>query len=175
VANFVTLIGTIFGERLLYLPSAFLLAAAGAGVWRLALPRGMVVAAVALLTAAWAVRSFSYASQWNDRLEFYRESLWAQPKSVRLYELLFSEYRKREDWEAARRVAERCVRQVPHAYEGYLLLGEAAVELGDLAEAKSALRAAYDRRAGDESRRLAGMITQREEELREEDLRPPPD
>jgi protein O-mannosyl-transferase len=170
VANFATLIGTIFGERLLYMPSAFLLAAAGAGVWRFGLPRGVVVGALALLTAAWAVRSFTYARQWNHRLEFYRESLWSQPKSVRLHELLFSEYRGREEWDAARGVAERCVRQVPHAYEGYLLLGEAAAEQGDLASARSALFAAFERGAGDESRRLAGIITQRED-----DLRPPPD
>ena len=77
---------------------------------------------------------------------------------------------KREDWETARRVAERCVRQVPHAYEGYLLLGEAALEQGDIPAARRALLDAFNRGAGDDSRRLAELIKKREDELR-----PPPD
>ena len=46
VSNSVMLIGTIFGERLMYMPSAFLAPAAGAAVWRFGLPRGVVVAAL---------------------------------------------------------------------------------------------------------------------------------
>src|SRR5213079_3259134 len=76
-ANFLTLIGTIFAERLLYLPSAFLLILVGLAAARL--PRRATVAAMAALLALGSLRTFTYARSWNDRLSFYEAALRTQP------------------------------------------------------------------------------------------------
>ncbi|MBV8780299.1 MAG: hypothetical protein JO353_02775 [Phycisphaerae bacterium] len=82
VGNFVVLIGTIFGERLLYLPSAFLCIFLGDLAAR-SLQRIMV--GLLVFIAVWGgLRSNMYARQWNDRLAFYQSQLIAQPLSPRL-------------------------------------------------------------------------------------------
>src|SRR5581483_9668598 len=88
-ANFLTLIGTIFAERLLYLPSAFFLVLVGLGAARL--PRGATVAAMALLLSMASLRTMTYARGWNDRLAFYEASLRDQPQSIQLYILAANE------------------------------------------------------------------------------------
>jgi hypothetical protein len=82
VGNIISLIGTNFGERLMYLPSAFLAIAAGIGLMRL--PKALVVVIMTIAIVLGSVRTMTYASRWNDRLRFYEESSADQPKSVRL-------------------------------------------------------------------------------------------
>ena len=102
VANVLTLIGTIFAERLLYLPSAFFVMLIGIGAARV--PARAVAPALVVLLALGSLRTFSYARRWNDRLAFYEASLREQPRSIQLYLLLSSDARVRGDLDLAERV-----------------------------------------------------------------------
>jgi hypothetical protein len=86
VGNIVTLIGTNFAERLMYLPSAFLAIAAAIALMRLPKTAVVVIAMIAIVLGS--IRTFTYARQWNDRLRFYELCSNAQPKSVRLHMLV---------------------------------------------------------------------------------------
>src|SRR5258706_6067372 len=85
VAN-VKLIGVVFGERLLYLPSAFVLILVAMALARL--PRRAMTVVVTILLITWSVRTVTYAARWNDLLTFYRRSIEENPKSARLRVLL---------------------------------------------------------------------------------------
>jgi hypothetical protein len=113
VGNIVTLIGTNFGERLMYLPSAFVLMIVAVVLRKL--PRhACAFVTVALLICA-SVRTVTAARNWNHPLDLYRASLSAQPKSVQAHLLLAEEYRHRGDFTDARStLAEACAQ-----YPGY--------------------------------------------------------
>ena len=101
IGNIVALIGTIFAERLMYLPSAFV-----AMLLAVALSRISIKIAAPLLSvviALYALRSITYAAAWNDRLSFYDISLREQPDSIRLHILLANEYRLRGQFDEAAR------------------------------------------------------------------------
>ena len=111
VANLLTLIGTIFAERLMYLPSAFFLMLVGFGAARL--PRGAVVGAVAVLLALASVRTVTYSIRWNDRLALYEASAREQPRSVQIHLLLSSEARLRGQLDLAERAIAEARRMAP--------------------------------------------------------------
>jgi tetratricopeptide (TPR) repeat protein len=86
-------VGTIFGERLLYLPSVALsLAAAAVGARLLADPRRAVRRATAAAALACAVllggRTVAYASVWSDEVSLFREAVRAVPGSAKAHALL---------------------------------------------------------------------------------------
>jgi hypothetical protein len=93
-SNFIV-IGTDFGERLMYLPSVFFLILAAmvlasfAPIWR--------TAAVVVILGLCCARTFSYVARWNDRDSFYVYSLREQPRSIQLHMLVgfcaYEEYR----------------------------------------------------------------------------------
>ena len=86
VGNIISLIGTNFAERLMYLPSAFLVIAAGIAIARL--PTALVIAITTIVLLFGSVRTFTYAAEWNDRLRFYEIASGEQPRSVRLHMLV---------------------------------------------------------------------------------------
>lgn len=111
VANALTLIGTIFGERLMYLPSAFFLVLVGLGAARL--PRRAVVPVVAVLLMLASLRTFTYARRWNDRLAFYEASFREQPRSVQICLLLSSDARVRGRLDLAEQAIAEARRMAP--------------------------------------------------------------
>lgn len=132
VANALTLIGTIFNERLMYLPSAFLLVLVGIGTQRLpnrATPAAAVALAVLVVLAS--VKTFSYARRWNDVLAFYEASLREQPRSVQLYLLLAGEYRDRGDLERSEQVLAEARRVAPDYWLIYNYSALTALARGD--------------------------------------------
>jgi hypothetical protein len=86
VGNIVSLIGTNFGERLMYLPSMFLCVAAGFALMRL--PRKVMLVFATIAIGLGSVRTVTYAREWNHRLRFYEISSQRQPMSVRLHMLV---------------------------------------------------------------------------------------
>jgi hypothetical protein len=101
LASNVITIGTVFGERLMYLPSVFLCILAAIGLARLR-PAARWVA-VAIIVAAFCVRTETYARRWNDREAFYAYSVRVQPKSSQLHVLLGDELERRGDLDGAYR------------------------------------------------------------------------
>jgi hypothetical protein len=130
VSNFLTLIGTIFAERLMYLPSAFFLVLVGIGAARL--PRRAVAPALAVLLALASVRTFTYARRWNDRLGFYRSSLAEQPESVQLYLLASMEAKERGRLDLAEGVIAEARRRAPDHWLVYNYSALIALDRGEL-------------------------------------------
>ncbi len=91
ISNSLTLIGTLFGERLIFLPTAFLCIALAQLVTR-CLPTFTAAFAVFIALTGHSFRTVTYAIQWNDRTPFYESALQNQPNSARLRELLIDSY-----------------------------------------------------------------------------------
>lgn len=142
IGNIVALIGTIFADRLMYLPSVFFLLLVGMGLSRL--PRataGWVLAAL-VVTGGW--RAYDYARLWSTPTELFTQCVKNQPKSERGYRMLGTEYKKANDWFRAREVARAGMAAVPDGDGPYELCMEADVHLRDRDDA---LRT-YDRAMG---------------------------
>jgi tetratricopeptide (TPR) repeat protein len=91
-ANLLVAVGTIFGERLLYLPSVgFCLAVgalAGEVAARSALARRVALAAALLAAVVLGVRTVGYAAAWADEVSLFSEAVRSQPASAKAHQLL---------------------------------------------------------------------------------------
>jgi hypothetical protein len=85
-ASNVVILSAVFGERLMYLPSAFFLILLATGLTRL--PRPAANALLVLLLVLGCLRTWTYVQKWNDRDAFYQYSLIQQPKSLKIHLLL---------------------------------------------------------------------------------------
>ncbi len=133
VGNLLTIIGTNFAERLMYLPSVFfILLVVIIASW---LPKRLLIgfATIVLLAASW--RTFTYARQWNDRLNFYQASLAQQPKAIRLYMLVASELMSQHKLDEAAAVVASGREVMPDYNEIWLQSGVIALEQNRFDEA----------------------------------------
>ena len=134
-SNTLALAGTVFGERLVLLPSAFVVLWAVLLAARSRLPRRPAAVAVALLVLAGAARSLAYAVHWNDRTGLYEHQAQVQPRSVRIQLLLGQRLievgRLDEAAEAGRLASE----VAPYYWDAWLLRAAAAEAAGDLESA----------------------------------------
>jgi protein O-mannosyl-transferase len=89
-SNLIVPIGTIFGERLLYVPSVAVAVVAGAGLAHALERRSRRVVAVAAVVALclYAARTFQYASVWSDDLSLFASAAGAQPRSAKAQRML---------------------------------------------------------------------------------------
>jgi tetratricopeptide (TPR) repeat protein len=89
-SNLLVPIGTIFGERLLYVPSvAFaLVAGAGAGALLDSRVRRFAAVAITLLLLGYAVRTWDYSRAWKDDLAVFTAAATAQPDSAKAQRML---------------------------------------------------------------------------------------
>lgn len=138
VSNVATLIGTIFGERLMYLPSVFVLVLVGMTAARL--PRRGVAAAVSVLVGLGTLRAVTYAGLWNDRVGFYETALREQPRSVEIALLLGNELRLRGELDRAERVLAQARAATPDYWLVYNYSALVALEQGRFDEAEGFLR-----------------------------------
>lgn len=103
VGNIVTYIGTIFGERLMYAPSAFVLILIAAPLSRLRPTALRIVMTLLLLAGTW--RTVSYARLWSHPTQLYKVTAAQKPQSVKLKILLAHQYLLNKDFEHAERTA----------------------------------------------------------------------
>jgi len=89
-SNLLVPIGTIFGERLLYLPSVGFCLAVGSGAARLLASRARAVgyAAVGIVVASFSARTWAYASEWANPTALFSYAARAQPRSSRAHRML---------------------------------------------------------------------------------------
>jgi hypothetical protein len=142
VSNFPVLIGVNFAERLMYLPSVFFVMLIASLLVRW--PRRVLVPLVSIVLILASVRSFSYARRWNDRERFYVTSLREQPRSIRLYLLLTSEYLGQGRLDDAARLAEEASERLPDYWEVWIARANVAMERGEFTEAERLLLRAMD-------------------------------
>jgi hypothetical protein len=95
LAGNIVIIGTIFGERLMYLPSVFLCILAAMAIQKL--PGSARGPLVVIVLIAFCVRTETYAWRWNDRLHFYEYAARVQPKSSQIFLLLGDELENRRN------------------------------------------------------------------------------
>ncbi len=141
VSNLGVYIGTNFGERLMFLPSAFFLILVAMGLARL--PRKVWIPLLVGLLALGAIRSFTYARHWNDRLGFYEYSLRNQPKSIRLTLLVGTELKAQGQLDAAARVFDEAIRLQPDYWAGWIGAFEVALKQHRLADARRYMEQAW--------------------------------
>jgi tetratricopeptide (TPR) repeat protein len=134
ISNLVSLIGTIFGERLIYLPSAFFLIIVALTLAKLSWKALAPLAACLLVLAS--VRTFTYARLWNDKVELFETTLAHHPDSIRLYLLLANEYRDHNRFADAKAVLDRGTQRLPGYWEIWLQAGITALRANDLDEAQ---------------------------------------
>jgi tetratricopeptide (TPR) repeat protein len=85
-ASNIVILSAVFGERLMYLPSAFLLILLAIGLTRLPKPAPGILLVV--LLGLGCLRTWTYVQKWNDRDAFYQYSLMQEPKSLKIHLLL---------------------------------------------------------------------------------------
>jgi protein O-mannosyl-transferase len=141
VAN-VKLIGVVFAERLLYLPSAFLLILVAMALARLPRRRAMIIV-VGLLLIGGSLRTVTYAARWNDLLGFYQRSLDENPRSARLRVLLADQLIKRGEFDRAGRIVEDGLRFASDYWKLWTLAARIAVEQGRLRDAQASIDRAW--------------------------------
>jgi protein O-mannosyl-transferase len=140
VAN-IKLIGVVFAERLLYLPSAFVLILAAMALARL--PRRAMVIVVTVLLIGASVRTVTYAARWNDLITFYQRSLDENPRSARLQVLLARQLIDRGDFDGARRIVEDGLAVEPDYWKLWFLAARVAIEQGRLNDAQADIDRAW--------------------------------
>lgn len=138
ISNFATLIGTIFGERLFYLPSAFVLIIVG--YWLAQIPaRRVVTTLVILITVLLGLRAGAYAALWNHPAKLIEAQLRQEPQSVTLYQLACNYYLRHEDYAAVRQTAHRAIAALPQTPESYRTCIEYDLAMGDLDDARKTI------------------------------------
>ncbi len=139
VSNAVLLIGTIFGERLMYLPSVFFIILATHGLSRLLRPAALKWTVI-LLASLGGLRSFTYARQWNDPLSLYLSELQDHPSSMHLHGLAAYACLKQGRYLEARAIADDCLRRLPDCSQSYVMCVLTDLKLHDVAAAEAVLR-----------------------------------
>jgi tetratricopeptide (TPR) repeat protein len=151
-SNLLVPVGTVFGERLLYLPSVGFCLVIGALLEILvsgARLRALRVAAVGGVLVALCARTVAYERAWSDEVSLFEGAVAAAPGSAKAHELLGAAYMERE-----------------RTAEGAAELEEAVKRLagvpGGAAAQRVKLSVAYER-----AERHADAVAQLEQALRE--------
>lgn len=114
-ANVLVLSGTLFAERLLYLPSVAFCLVAGTGLaWLAERGRGAAGWAVAVaVLGAFSVQTARYASVWTDDVALFRYAVEAVPASTKAHHKLGEELLRRGELEGALRSLHRALEIAP--------------------------------------------------------------
>ena len=138
----VLIIGTIFGERLMYLPSVFLLIALGMAVMHV--PRKMLIGGMTVALLLSAVRLETYIARWNDAVAFERYCLTIHPRSVKLHQLLVGDLLQQNRTDEARVAALDGVQQAPDSWNTWDTAGLVYIRTGEFPKAVEMFQHALD-------------------------------
>jgi hypothetical protein len=140
-SNFIIIIGTIFGERLMYLPSVFFVGLVAMLLAKLPRPAWAIVTLILLLAAG--VRTETYAVRWNDPPTFFESALRDQPKSPMAHLMVAVNRWERGDMAGAIEIAEQKRRLYPDYHHAWLLAGYFRMLAGDYDLAEQYFRKAH--------------------------------
>ncbi len=173
ISNIATLIGTIFGERLFYLPSAFLLLLLARYVAQVR-PRHLVSALVVIAAALGAVRTVTYAALWNHPEQLLLANIRQEPRSLSLYMLTANFYIRHHDNAAAQRIAHQGIEAMPDTWEAYANCIDFDMGIGDFADAWTVYQEGIARCPTDDMKRYKGHIAAAEEAAKQGNVPPQP-
>lgn len=139
ISNAWLIIGTHFGERLIYLPSAFLLPLIGRHLATIRPGRALA----AVLALAWAAVSIHYALQWTTPRALYFYSMSQQPGSNRMPIVIADEAQLRGELVFADAVLADARQRMPHRWEVWLASARGADWMGRFALADQYLQRAF--------------------------------
>ena len=137
------LIGTIFGERLIYIPSAFILILAANAVARL--PTRILAPTLAILLSLYCLRAFTYAAQWRDRLQYYEYALANNPRAIRLHVLLARELLARGNLDRARETIDKGLAVSKEDWRLWIAAAQVAIAQGRFDDAQRAIKQAWNK------------------------------
>lgn len=149
LGNIVTIIGVNVAERLMYLPSVFFVMIVAR--WLARLDFAVAMKLTAILACVFAMRTFTYAVRWNDRLGFYVYSATIEPRSLKSALLALQEYLDRGDLDNAERWADHAMAIQPDNEDSILRLAMVKIMRGDLVEAERLIDQARDLNPGGKS------------------------
>jgi len=129
VSNFFFTIGTIMGDRLMYLPSAFFCLLIAMLLAKL--PPRCAVAVLAVILILASIRTVTYAWEWNNRLRLYTYAVATEPKASMSYLLLAGEV----DYPHGEIVMAKARQEVPEAAQVWSKSAWNKIGLGHLDEA----------------------------------------
>lgn len=150
-------LGTIFAERLLYLPlfGAALLFGLGFGALHRRAP-ALAVTALALLATAAALRVQARTRDWKDNETLFRRTVETAPRSARAHFLLGAELLEKRRYAEAASSFERGLAIYPEHFGARMSLGQARLAAGAPAAAEEAFRRALAAEPrSDDARRAA--------------------
>ena len=140
ISNLFYLIGTIMGERLIYLTSVFFIIIVADLLARL--PRNACVAVAAVILVMFSIRTTTYAWRWNDPARLWTLSRIDQPRSAMLCYLSIDEDLNRGHLKEAEQTAAAARRLVPGAWKAWALSAKVAHRLGKADEVQEYVRRA---------------------------------
>ncbi len=148
VSNVVFLIGTIYGERLLYVPSVGSALALSLLVSRYMPLTGRRKAAFSVglvsVLCLFAFRTTLRNEVWMDEVTLFADTIKRRPKSVKAHFLLGQAYLRHSQVEEARRAFSTTIVLDPTYEHGYLALGRIELEKKNLDSAKEHFKLAWD-------------------------------
>ncbi len=114
VSNLLVTVGTIFGERLLYLPSVALCLTAAAAIHRIALRhRRAALAGTLLLLGGFTTQTIRYTEAWQDDLSLFRWAVERVPTSTKAHHKLGEELLRVGEFGDALRSLDRALAIAP--------------------------------------------------------------
>ncbi|MBK7972532.1 MAG: DUF1736 domain-containing protein [Deltaproteobacteria bacterium] len=157
ISNALLPIGTIFGERLVYLPSAGVCMLAARAVVAVAMRaptrpdhRRSVTAITGLVLALFAARTWMRVPDWSNNLRLFESALEVNPRSAKMLAWVGRGRLERNDLESARELLTRATELVPRWIDPRVHLARTLVFLDDLDAAEHELDlAAADAPSGD--------------------------
>lgn len=132
-SNISALIGTIFGERLIYMPSAFFAILLALLVVKL--PRKAVIVPI-VVTLAWSAQTLRYADRFTTPYTYYQQAVIDQPLGMRLHMLMAQEHQARGLLDEARAEAKAGREADPDSHMVWRWSAILALERGELDEAE---------------------------------------
>jgi len=151
-------LGTIFAERLLYLPTLGAALAFGFGIEELSNRRRSVSAVVAIaVLGACAVRVWTRIPDWRDNETLFRKTVETSPFSARSYFLLGAELLEQKRFSESAESFAIGLAIYPAHFGARMSLGESLLAAGDTGRAEEAFTAALELQPASEDARKAAI------------------
>lgn len=160
ISNAVSLIGVVFAERLIFLPSVFFCLGVGLLLSRLPKRSTLTAAGTAVVLFA-AVHTALYARRWNDRVGLLEYTHRQQPGAIHTRQLLVGEYLARGDLDLAKAMAESATQTLPDYWAVWVEASRVAEARGELDSAERYMVRAFEL----EPRRIAAALGQLRERI----------